>query len=63
MVLKGFPMLFKDSGKGMVDLYTQDPEIALQWVFDFCDDWAQIELTSYYNNENDEDTNVCTHPQ
>ena len=51
MVFKGFPMLFKDSGEGMVNLYTPDPDSALQWIFNCCDDWAQIEFTSYYNEE------------
>lgn len=55
MVFEGFPMLFKDSGEKMVDLYTPDPEKALQWIFAECDDWVQIEFTSYYNDENEED--------
>lgn len=54
MVLKGFPILFKDNGKGIVNLYTHEPEEALQWIFDYCDDWAQIEFTSYYNEKNED---------
>ena len=51
MIYQGFPMLFKDNGNRMVDLFTPDPDKALQWVFDKCGDGAQIEFTSYYNDE------------
>ena len=50
MIFKGFPMLFKDNKKGMIDLFTPNPETSLQWIFDECDDWAQIAFTSYYND-------------
>ena len=51
MIYHGFPMLFKDNGNRMVDLFTIDPDKALQWIFEECDDWVQIEFTSYYDDE------------
>ena len=54
MVTSGFPMLFSDSGKKMIDLYTTDPDLALKWVDLRCEEWAYIEFTSYYNDENED---------
>ncbi len=54
MIFKGFPMLFIEGKESMVNLFTPDPEKALDWVFDNHlhphNDWVVIAFTTYYND-------------
>ena len=49
MVLAGFPILFMDNGKNEIDLFTTNPDKALNWVDDCCGTWAYVQFTSYYD--------------
>lgn len=54
MVLEGFPMLFKDNGNNEIDLFTTDPDLALKWIDQKCQEWVYVEFTSYYDPAKEE---------